>query len=181
MVGGMPTIKRSIKNWEMKIMNKHILWPILTSFICASPVMAVKQDKPVSAAASGSATPAPAAPATTNESAPNLNKTTEIKPEKSLEASKEKLPPKASQKEIAKYKSKVALAIASQARKQGSVGNGYAAVSFRIADNGTVTGVVVKSSSSPKHAETARRIVSGIHAGPPPGGEISLNQRFQFN
>jgi len=43
-----------------------------------------------------------------------------------------------------------------------------------------VTGVVVRSSSSPKHAETAKKIVSGIHAGPPPGGEISLNQRFQF-
>ena len=162
-------------------MKKQILLLILASFMCASTGLAEEQGKPASLAAPGSATPAPAAPAITNESAPNSNKATEIKPEKSLEASKEKLPPKASQKEIAKYKSKVALAIASQARKQGSVGNGYAAVSFRIADNGTVTGVVVKSSSSPKHAETARRIVSGIHAGPPPGGEISLNQRFQFN
>lgn len=161
-------------------MNKRIRFLILTSFICASPGLAEEQGKPASMAAHGSASPAATSPATTNESATNSGKTTEIKPEKSLEASKERLPSKASQKEIDKYKSKVALAIASQARKQGSVGNGYAAISFRIADNGVVTGVVVRSSSSPKHAETARRIVSGIHAGPPPGGEILLNQRFQF-
>lgn len=161
-------------------MNKSIILLILASFIYASPGLAEEQGKPASAVVPGSASPAAAAPANTNGSAPNSNKTREIKSEKSLEASNEKLPLKASQKEIAKYKSKLALAIASQARKQGSVGNGYATISFRIMDNGTVTGVVVKSSSSSKHAETARRIVSNIHAGPPPGGEIFLNQRFQF-
>lgn len=162
-------------------MNERILFFILTSFICASPVLSEEQDKPARATASGSATAATAAPASINESAPNSNKTTEIKLQKRSGASKEKLRPKASHKELAIYKSKVATAIASQARKQGLVGNGYAAVSFRIDDNGAVTGVVVKSSSSPKHAETARRIVSSIHAEPPPGGEILLNQRFQFN
>jgi hypothetical protein len=180
MAGGILISNALDQNLGDKIMNKRIRLLILTSFVYASPGLAEEQGKPASLAAQGSASPAAAVQATTNESATNSGKTTEIKPEKSLEASKEKLRSKASQKEIDKYKSKVALAIASQARKQGSVGNGYAAISFRIAENGVVTGVVVRSSSSPKHAETARRIVSGIHAGPPPGGEISLNPRFQF-
>lgn len=167
------------------MLNKRISLLIFVSFICAPPGLAEEQGNPAQVVTPGSATPAAApltnTPTPTSKPVTNSNRATEIKYDKSLDSSKEKGLPKASQKQIAKYKSKVALSIASQARKQGSIGNGQAVVSFRIADNGKVTGVVVKSASSPKHAESARRIVSNIHAGPPPGGEILLSQRFRFD
>lgn len=103
------------------------------------------------------------------------------KPEKATEKAKDKTQTKASQKEINKYKAKVAGLIAVQARKVGSTGSGSATVSFRINESGSIDNIVVRSSTAPRYADAARRMLSAIHAGPPPGGPISLGQKFIFN
>ena len=131
------------------------------------------QVAPATAVAAPSAAPSAAAPDTKRQS--------DIKPEKATEELKEKTSPKASQKEISKYMAKVAGLMAVQARKVGSIGNGSATLSFRINESGGIDSIAVRSSTAPKYAEAARRMLSGIHAGPPPGGSISLNQKFQFN
>jgi hypothetical protein len=128
---------------------------------------------PAAAVAAPSAAPSAAAP--------DAKRQSEIKPAKATEELKDKTSPKASQKEINKYMSKVAGLIAVQARKVGSIGSGSATLSFRINESGGIDSIAVRSSTAPKYAEAARRMLSGIHAGPPPGGSISLNQKFQFN
>lgn len=126
------------------------------------------------------ATPA-ASPSAATAPAVESKRQTEAKPEKATEEPKEKPKTKASLQEINKYMAKVAGLIAVQARKVGSIGKGSATVSFRINESGGIDNISIKSSTGPKYAEAARRMLSGVHAGPPPAGSISLNQKFQFN
>lgn len=161
------------------MINKSSGLIIIAASLASFAVLAEDQGSPAPASqvVSPTSSAAPSVPVVTG---PGATKSTDTKAEKSSESPKDKHQSKASQKEIENYKIKVASLISVQARKQGSIGNGYAAVSFRIGEDGGVGGIAVKSSSSPKHAEAARRIVSAIRAGSPPGGSISLNQRFQF-
>lgn len=163
--------------------NKYSFLTFLVIMTGGIPAFAEEKTSPTTLPASQtvplSTTVAP--PTTPSAAAPDARSQTEIKPEKAIEELKEKTKPKASQKEINKYMAKVAGLIAVQARKVGSIGNGSATVSFRINESGGIDNIAVKSSTAPKYAEAARRMLSGIHAGPPPGGSISLNQKFQFN
>ena len=158
---------------------------VLTLLVILSgsiPSLAEDKISPPNPSANQVAPAAAAAPsASPSVAAPDAKRQSAIKPEKATDELKEKASPKASQKEINKYMSKVAGLMAVQARKVGSIGSGSATLSFRINESGSIDSIAVKSSTAPKYAEAARRMLSGIHAGPPPGGSISLNQKFQFN
>jgi len=131
------------------------------------------QSAPVVSPASPSSAP-PTTP-------PEAQSQTASKNAKAMENVKEKKKTQVSQKEIEKYKAKVAGLIAVQARKVGSIGSGSATVSFRINESGSIENIAVTSSTAPRYADASRRILSAIHAGPPPGGSMSFNQRFHFN
>lgn len=85
------------------------------------------------------------------------------------------------EKEITKFKSKVSRLIALRAHNLQSVGDGYASTSFRVNEMGNIDSISIKSSSSPKHAEAAKKILSGVHAGSSPDVPILLNQNFRFH
>lgn len=165
------------------MINKYSVFIILAILSRAIPSLAEEQSNPSNITPAQTApvvvpSPASAVPAAAT---PEAKRQSDIKAEKSVDELKEKSKPKASQKEVNKYMAKVAGLIATQARKIGSIGNGSATVSFRINESGSIDTIIVKSSTSSKYADAARRMLSGIHAGPPPGGSIALNQKFLFN
>lgn len=165
------------------MINKYSVLTFLAIMTGVLPAFAEEKTSPANPPADQVApTVAPASsPAVRASTASEAKRPTEAQPEKATEEQKEKPKPKASQQEINKYMAKVAGLIAVQARKVGSIGNGSATVGFRINESGGIDNISVKSSTGPKYAEAARRMLSGVHAGPPPGGSISLNQKFQFN
>jgi TonB family protein len=132
-------------------------------------------DQPAPAVAPASPSSAP------STTPPEAQSQTASKPAKATEKAKDKTQTQVSQKEIKKYQAKVAGLIAVQARKVGSIGSGSATVSFRINESGSIDNIAVRSSTAPRFADAARRMLSAIHAGPPPGGPISLGQKFIFN
>jgi len=157
------------------MINKYSVLTLLALMTGVVPAVAEEKTSPANPPADQVAPAAATAPAA------ETKRQTEAKPEKATEEPKEKPKTKASQQEINKYMAKVAGLIAVQARKVGSIGKGSATVSFRINESGGIDNISVKSSTAPKYADAARRMLSGVHAGPPPGGSISLNQKFQFN
>ena len=145
-------------------------------------VSCAQESKPTATPAEALPTPlaAPAAPASVssptnqNQSAPQIRG-------KTAEKRVTETSPKVSEKEKSKYMLKVSGLIAARARALGSIGDGSAATSFRINDKGNIDNISIKSSSSPQHAGAAKKILSGVHAGPSPAGPISLNQTFRFH
>lgn len=131
------------------------------------------------------AVPAPLAPPAANPSmaaAPgNQPQSNQHSRDKAAKTPTEVNSSKASEKEISKYKSKVSGLIAIQARRLPPVGDGSASAGFRVNDRGNIDGISIKSASSSRHAEAAKKILSGVHAGPPPAGPILLNQNFRFH
>lgn len=164
------------------MINKYSTLTFLAIMAGAFPAFAEEKTSPANPPVDQVAPAASAAsPAAATAPAAETKRQTEAKPEKATEELKEKPKPKATKQEINKYMTKVAGLIAVQARKIGSIGKGSATVGFRINESGGIDNISIKSSTSPKYAEAARRMLSGVHAGPPPGGSISLNQKFQFN
>jgi hypothetical protein len=60
-------------------------------------------------------------------------------------------------------------------------GPGSATASFHIDAAGRVDKVTIARSSSPKHAEIVRKILTGLQAPPPPAGSFDGSQTFNFH
>ena len=78
------------------------------------------------------------------------------------------------------YAALLAIAIRRHTPSATSIGAGAARVRFHVNAFGAVVGISV-SGSSPAHAALARRIVTSIHAPPPPGGPFFGVQNFIFD
>lgn len=71
--------------------------------------------------------------------------------------------------------------IAKRTPMTSPAGPGSATASFHIDAAGKVDQVTIAQSSSPKHADIVRKILSGLIAPPPPGGSFEGSQRFNFH
>lgn len=60
-------------------------------------------------------------------------------------------------------------------------GPGSATASFHVGASGRVDKVTITDSTSPAHAEIARKILTGLQGPPPPGGSFDLSQKFNFH
>ncbi|HEY8126523.1 MAG TPA: hypothetical protein VIF88_14015 [Methylocystis sp.] len=78
------------------------------------------------------------------------------------------------------YAALLAIAIRRHTPTATSVGSGTARVKFYVNAYDAIVGISV-SGSSPAHAALARRIVTSVHALPPPGGSFFGVQNFIFN
>lgn len=71
--------------------------------------------------------------------------------------------------------------IAKRTPMASPAGPGSATASFHIDAAGKVDKVTIAQSSSPKHAEIVRKILTGLETPPPPGGSFEGSQRFNFH
>ncbi|WP_245278237.1 energy transducer TonB [Methylosinus sp. PW1] len=71
--------------------------------------------------------------------------------------------------------------IAKRTPMTSPAGPGSATASFHIDAAGKIDKVTIAQSSSPKHADIVRKILSGLIAPPPPGGSFEGSQRFNFH
>jgi hypothetical protein len=62
-----------------------------------------------------------------------------------------------------------------------SPGPGSASASFHIGASGRIDKVTIDQSSSPKHAEIVRKILTGLQGPPPPDGSFEGSQKFNFH
>ncbi len=78
------------------------------------------------------------------------------------------------------YAALLAVAIRRHTPTATSIGAGTAHVSFHVNAFGAIVGISA-SGSSPAHAALARRILTSVHAPPPPGGSFFGVQNFIFD
>jgi protein TonB len=71
--------------------------------------------------------------------------------------------------------------IAKRTPTTSPAGAGSATANFHIDAAGKVDKVTIAQSSSPKHAEIVRKILTGLETPPPPGGSFEGSQRFNFH
>lgn len=71
--------------------------------------------------------------------------------------------------------------IAKRTPTASPAGPGSATAHFHIGAAGKVDRVTIARSSSPKHAEIVRKILTGLEVPPPPGGSFDGSQRFNFH
>jgi periplasmic protein TonB len=77
------------------------------------------------------------------------------------------------------YKALLAKVIREHTPSTAGLGEGSAHCTFLVTARGGITGISA-SGSSPAHVALARRVLSSIHAPPPPGGATSFSQSFHF-
>jgi len=78
------------------------------------------------------------------------------------------------------YAALLAVAITRHTPTATSIGAGTAHVGFHVNAYGVIVGISA-SGSSPAHAALARRILTSVHAPPPPGGSFFGVQNFIFD
>lgn len=78
------------------------------------------------------------------------------------------------------YKALLAKAIREHTPGSSALGEGTAQCSFHVTASGGITAISA-SGSSPAHAALARRILSSVHAPPPPDGGFFASQSFHFH
>jgi len=71
--------------------------------------------------------------------------------------------------------------IAKRTPTASPAGAGSATANFHIDAAGKVDKVTIAQSSSPKHADIVRKILTGLETPPPPGGSFEGSQRFNFH
>jgi hypothetical protein len=71
--------------------------------------------------------------------------------------------------------------IAKRTPTTSEAGPGSATANFHIAASGRVDNVTIVASTSPAHAEIARKILDGLQGPPPPGGSFDVSQKFNFH
>lgn len=71
--------------------------------------------------------------------------------------------------------------IAKRTPMSSKSGAGSATANFHIDATGRVDKVTIARSSSPKHAEIVRKILTGLQAPPPPAGSFDGTQTFNFH
>ncbi|PWB83892.1 MAG: energy transducer TonB [Methylocystaceae bacterium] len=71
--------------------------------------------------------------------------------------------------------------IAKRTPAKNEFGPGSATASFHVDASGRIDKVTIDPSSSPKHAEIVRDILTGLQGPPPPGGSFDGSQKFNFH
>ena len=71
--------------------------------------------------------------------------------------------------------------IARHTPPENKAGAGDVAASFHVNAQGKIDKVVIEKTTSAAHAEMVKKILAGVQAPPPPGGEFDVSQSFKFH